>query len=185
MTTLRPVSTPGAWEQEASYRARAEDAQRLFLDRAVELDQILSAATGRRLDQHTRRVLNEMQFLADSVVIFTAMTVESFLNHYGVRRLGEDYFDGNLERQSTARKATSLIALTTGILLPSSDELLITLRRIASRRSALVHPKTREVRPGREALPLEPPRDRVQASIHDMRRTFELYIRPRPGSGWL
>ena len=40
----------------------------------------------------------ERDALADSIVLFSAMAVEAFINYYGVVRLGEQQFNAHFER---------------------------------------------------------------------------------------
>jgi hypothetical protein len=83
--------------------------------------------------------------LSDSVRIFTAMAVESFLNFYGVVRLGQDSFDSFIERLSQPRKLQALLKICHGINFHESSAITGTVRKIAQRRNDLVHPKVKEV----------------------------------------
>ena len=84
-------------------------------------------------------------FLSDSVLIFSAMAVESFLNFYGVVRLGETEYKRNLERLSLDRKLRALLLFCDSIALDGTDPLIAALTDLAEMRNSLVHPKTREV----------------------------------------
>jgi hypothetical protein len=83
--------------------------------------------------------------LSDSVRIFTAMAVESFLNFYGVVRLGQNAFDSFIERLSQPRKLQALLKICHRINFHESSAITGTVRKIAQRRNNLVHPKATEV----------------------------------------
>jgi hypothetical protein len=84
-------------------------------------------------------------FLSDSVLIFSAMAVEGFLNFYGVVRLGEVEYKRNFERLSLDRKLRALLLFCDSIALDDTDPLIEVLTNLAKMRNSLVHPKTREV----------------------------------------
>lgn len=84
-------------------------------------------------------------FLSDSVLIFSAMAVEGFLNYYGVVRLGETEYKRNFERLSLDRKLRALLLFCDSIALDDTDPLIAALTDLAQMRNSLVHPKTREV----------------------------------------
>jgi hypothetical protein len=50
-------------------------------------------------------------FLSDSVLIFSVMAVESFLNYYGVVRFGEPEYKRNFERLGLVPKLSCSVAL--------------------------------------------------------------------------
>src|SRR5690349_14750711 len=77
--------------------------------------------------------------------LFACMTVESFLNYYGVQKLGEQYYKRNLERLGISQKLETLIAISTQELLDEKDEIVTTVRRMFERRNRLAHPKSKEI----------------------------------------
>ena len=83
--------------------------------------------------------------LQDSVKIFSAMTVEAFLNFYGVVRLGQDAFESDFERLGPVAKLRKLIEVCDNVTLSDHEPIVQTLSRIAKRRNRLVHPRTSEV----------------------------------------
>ncbi len=83
--------------------------------------------------------------LSDSVKVFSAMSVEAFLNFYGVVRLEQNYFDNHVEKLGPVPKLKRLFALCEGKALTDSEPIVIVLSRIAARRNRLVHPRTVEV----------------------------------------
>lgn len=83
--------------------------------------------------------------LSDSVRIFTALSVESFLNFYGVARLGQAQFDSWLEKLGPATKLGALLRICDGITVDRDMPISKNVYKIAMRRNALVHPSTTEV----------------------------------------
>jgi hypothetical protein len=94
----------------------------------------------------------ERDFLCDLVLLSSAMSVEAFLNYYGVVRLGEAEFNRHFERLGITRKLRALLLFCDSIRLADDDPLLIAVDKIAKIRNALVHPKTKELT---EYLPAE------------------------------
>ena len=75
----------------------------------------------------TRDAIDEIHGLSDSAVLFAAMAVESFLNFYGVVRLGEDFYSRNYERLGILQKLAAIVATCSGELLATDDEISETL----------------------------------------------------------
>jgi len=125
--------------------------------------------------------MEEYRFYGSAAVVYSAMAVEGFLNYYGVKRLGESFYREHFERLSPHRKLAALVATCIGHLLPDDTELIATIRRIAERRNALVHPKTREPKPrhSRQNITTLPPNPAAD-SVRDMERFFELFIQLDP-----
>ncbi|HLM68934.1 MAG TPA: hypothetical protein VK358_15455 [Longimicrobium sp.] len=73
------------------------------------------------------------------------MSVEAFLNFYGVVRLGERFYKDNLQKAGATEKLSLLLALCDGVELDPSSDLWRTVRALFDRRNALVHPKTAEL----------------------------------------
>lgn len=183
MVLVRPADQSGSWQQDADYRFRAETAFRLLGQLDAESRAALAAIEGRRVPREVLAKVHEVQVVADTVVVFSAMAIESFLNFYGVRRLGESYFTAHLERLSPSKKVAALVALCTGKLLEPAEPLLQVAQRIARRRNALVHPKTRETHRGRDLPPAESAVVAADQAIADMRLFFELVVLADPAAG--
>jgi len=126
-------------------------------------------------------LMEEYRFYRSAAVVYAAMAVEGFLNYYGVKRLGEEFYRENLERLSPHRKLAALIATCTGQLLPNQAELVAIVRRLARQRNALVHPKAKEPKPRRSGPHVHPAAPHTAAdSVRDMERFFELFIQLDP-----
>lgn len=91
------------------------------------------------------RLGRRRDMLSDSVKVYSAMSVEAFLNFYGVVRLGQSYFDAHIERLGPVAKLKRLFLLCENINLADADTLVVLLDRIAKRRNRLVHPRTVEI----------------------------------------
>jgi hypothetical protein len=86
----------------------------------------------------------ERNMLSDTIVVFSAMTAEAFLNFYGVVRLTEAEFSAHFERLGIVPKLRQLLLVCDGLSISAKDPLVNKLASLASRRNDLVHPKTKE-----------------------------------------
>ena len=109
---------------------------------------------GRAVERQARRVKTdrdvdfvcwknaEIQRAAMISVVFCALTLEAFINNYGILSFSKNFFDTHLDRLSPVTKWTIIPQLKTGQCL---DPHGTTIRRLASlfkRRDKLVHHKT-------------------------------------------
>lgn len=77
--------------------------------------------------------------------LYACMALEGFLNLYGVRRLGESFYQKNLERVGIIQKL-SLIGVCCGQWYVDEDaQVSKDFRDLFDSRNRLVHPKTREI----------------------------------------
>jgi hypothetical protein len=83
---------------------------------------------------------------AISAHLFGCLAFEGFLNLYGVKRLGEQFYKRNMERLSITNKTTLLLLMCNGVILDSESDLLKNIKYIFDIRNSLVHPKAREIR---------------------------------------
>src|SRR2546426_9538898 len=100
------------------------------------------------------------------------MDLESFLNVYGVVRLGEAFYARHYERLGIGSKLAAILGTCCNTLLTPDDEISKVVSCLFEQRNALVHPKTREVKKGRRQSgpKLQPPRDVARSAIQDMER---------------
>jgi hypothetical protein len=92
----------------------------------------------------------EIALLKDTalaVQLFYYLAVEGFLNHYGVVRLGEDYYKANLERLGPEKKVAVILLATEGVVIPPDHRLVRLVALMFGRRNQLVHPKPKEIGP--------------------------------------
>jgi hypothetical protein len=99
------------------------------------------------IEYETDDIHNEAYRLETASFLFLCMTIESFINHYGTKRLGETYYKRNLERIGITEKLSLLMAVCNQTKLDAKDPLLLKLRALFDRRNSLVHPKTKEFNP--------------------------------------
>jgi len=85
---------------------------------------------------------------ASAAVLFACMSLEAFLNYYGVRRLGQNYYKRFVERLGVTEKIACIRSISSSILLEPDDDLVVRSRRLFDARNALAHPKTREILSG-------------------------------------
>ena len=93
------------------------------------------------------RLARRRDLVSDSVKLFATMSVEAFVNFYGVYRLGEDY-DDSLEKRGLLSKVKALLQICDQVPVADSDPIARLTVRVAKRRSVLVHPKTKEIPSG-------------------------------------
>lgn len=82
---------------------------------------------------------------ASLVLLFSCMTIEAFLNFYGVRRLGEAYYKKFVERLGVTQKLAYLFSIGRDEVLKTDEEVIRLCQQLFDKRNALVHPKSREL----------------------------------------
>lgn len=88
----------------------------------------------------------EIQRAAMVSLIFSALTLEAFINNYGIERFSRSYFDNHLDKLSSVSKWIIIPKLVTGKTIDSDSQPYEQLRRLFRRRDHLVHYKTRKKR---------------------------------------
>jgi hypothetical protein len=125
--------------------------------------------------------------LSDSVKVFSAMTVEGFINFYGALRLGDKAYLEQLEKRPIGEKLAALLRHCDGVELKATDRLMLLAGAIADRRNALVHPKAEEAAgyvPAEDRIGDKIP-DVAKKSVRDMLAFFEEFVRLVPEAGSL
>ena len=149
--SVRPLGETRSWRTESS---RYPEYSRMLLAELIELTAEIKAAwppgaqtlkSGDVGHAELWEKARRRDMLSDSVRIFTAMAVESFLNFYGVVRLGQVPFDSFIERLSPFQKLQALLKICHGAAIDHSSAISQTVTKIAARRNSLVHPKATEV----------------------------------------
>jgi len=110
-------------------------------------------------------LVEERNHLSDSVRIYAALSVEGFLNLYGMMRLGETAFKEHIERLGLIPKVKQLLFVCDGVKVDGNHALVASLRNLADNRNALVHPKAYEVDDIADVRPL--PYSTVPKSARD------------------
>jgi hypothetical protein len=134
----------------------------------------------RQVPPSISRHFDELRTWADAIVIFSAMAVESFVNYYGVTRLGGDWYQSHLERVTMSRKLRAVLKLCRDKTITDDSEILHVVRRLFERRNELVHPKTYDEITSATAPPVIPAMIRARESVADMTRFFELHAEYDP-----
>jgi len=184
---VRPANREGAWEVEGfHHRAEAKLALRrseeLRIRLIEELDRHeLARKSGSSASRFSTDLLDEYRLMRSAAVVCAGMAVEGFLNYYGVKRLGEAFYNASYERLSLAKKVAALVATCCGQLLPNDSELMAVTKRLAAARNALVHPKSREARRiARAQLRLSEQADLPHRTVDNMERFFTLFAEVDP-----
>lgn len=77
-------------------------------------------------------------------IIFSALTIEAFINDYGISNLSKSYFEKYLDKLDLFAKWIVIPKLVTGKQLDQSLNIFERLGKLISRRNNLVHYKTRK-----------------------------------------
>jgi len=181
----------GLYRIEALERLRRlkDDADALAAEFTALRDRIGPPASTIEVVSSARQTLAIDSML---VHLISCMSVEAFLNHYGVARLGEAFYKRNCERCTASQKVALLLLATSGKQLDENAELLVIVHRLFSRRNAFVHPKAIAA-----ALPLMGTVPNAaswsdhrvpfsaERSVADMNRFFELFVAVDPSAARL
>lgn len=77
-------------------------------------------------------------------VIFSALTLEAFINNYAIERFSRNYFDNHLDKLSPVSKWIVIPKLVTGNEINSDGQPYEKLKNLFKHRDKLVHYKTRK-----------------------------------------
>jgi hypothetical protein len=185
---LRPHDPEGAWESnDGRYRTYAH---LLLAEHKSLCAHILEAwPTDAGASIKDYRQYPEVMALArrrdqtsDTTRIYAAMAVEGYLNFYGVLRLGQAVFDEHFERLGLVPKLRALMLMCDQLDIPSTDELVRELDRVAQSRNTLVHPKTLEVvgNPATHQRSSVPMPETAEAAVSSMEAFFAAFIAAVP-----
>lgn len=79
-----------------------------------------------------------------SIELFSCITIEGFVNYYGVRKFGESFYKEHIERLDIFKKIAIVTAINNKKLILNSSEILKRAKFLFDTRNMLVHPKTKE-----------------------------------------
>jgi hypothetical protein len=189
-----PYMREGAWSSthsfyyECAYKGLKDFHAILSLLRAEEQgirSQVIDIEEPDRtnyVDYKTNELQEEAYRIGTSAFLFLCMAIESFINHYGTKRLGEDYYKRNLERIGITEKLSLVAVVCNQTKLEAKDPLLIKLRALFDRRNSLVHPKTREFDPERphDFIYKHPAEMDLQAHFDDLESIIERFCELDP-----
>ena len=80
-----------------------------------------------------------------SLKLFSCLTIEAFVNYYGTRRLGKEYYESNYERQPIIKKLSKVMDVCQSIDVSQHVDLVSKLQYLFDERNDLVHPKSTDV----------------------------------------
>jgi hypothetical protein len=151
-SSLTPRSTPfGRWITDYKrYYEYAGLCLSELLPIAAEIDKLLPSQPPRTLAPEL--VTPEIQAkcrrrdaLSDSVRVFSAMSVEAYLNLYGVMRFGEAQYKAFERKASTPKKLALILKTCDGVDVNSYPALRDAVEFLKTQRDSLVHPKANEL----------------------------------------
>lgn len=189
MRPVHPTNRSGGWRAKRHYLHRAK--------RALELAEALRAPLTEAENRHaaaeaagnplpfeevrisTKDVV-DTHMHAEAAIMFAALSVEAFLNLYGVIRLEEGFYEKQFERLGLRAKAAAIVAACLAKILDDSDELIQVVGRIATARNGLAHPKAKEIRNDRTLPDPLPPYDVAKQAVADADRFFALFVAADP-----
>lgn len=87
------------------------------------------------------QLVDERDLASDVTRIFAAMSVEAFLNFYGVARIGKSDFSAHFERLPIVSKTRKLFLVCDGQSISETDPLIVALKLVSQGRNSLVHHK--------------------------------------------
>lgn len=111
--------------------------------------------------------------------LFACMSLEGFLNTYGVRRLGERFYQQNLERMGISEKFAVIGMCCSQWVVAPDSEVCKDIRQLFDDRNRLVHPKTREIRWDRleDAVYVHPSQLPVSDTMLRLERCIDFLVR--------
>lgn len=120
--------------------------------------------------------------ISDSVIIFSAMAVEGYLNFYGVLRLGQNIYNAHFERLPFVQKVQTILLVCDHQEISKQHPLIKAAAQVSESRNKLVHPKAVEVTIGNnEVRSFELPIPEVaQASVQNMEDFFAEFLKLVP-----
>lgn len=150
-THATPFDPVGTWE--VPHLEHARSARRLLAYVKAEADKLqeeedsfTEANPGEQfLWRHYSSLLDFLGDLAGACELYTYLAVEAFLNHYGIVRLGNQFYRRNVERLAPAKKLAVILAATEGVLLPMESPLYRLTGKMFQRRNELVHPQSQNL----------------------------------------
>ena len=190
--TIAPFRRQGSWEFEGGLRKQAVRALELAEQVSSELRKEWEAARARQLsgDKAAGRLVShqrivERNLLTTAAVVLSAMAAEAFLNFYGVKRMGQKFYEGQYERLGLVQKLSGVVATCCGVLLDDKSEIISVARALSEARNRLAHPKTREggsAAGSSHVSPMRHPLDVARESVANMNQFFQLFAAFDPDS---
>lgn len=190
--TIAPFRREGSWEFEGGLREQAvralELAERVSVVLVKEWEvaqsrQLAADKSGGPLLSHERIV--ERDLFTTAAVVLSSMAAEGFLNFYGVKRIGQKFYEERYERLGLVPKVTGIIEACCGVRLDSDAKIVSVARALSEARNWLVHPKTREgghAADSSQMSAIRHPLDVARESVANMNQFFQLFASFDPHS---
>ena len=79
------------------------------------------------------------------MIVFSALTLEAYINHYGINRLSRNYFSSYLDKLDVLAKWLVIPRIVTGEKLDPGSNAMQDLSWLVSLRNRLVHFKSKTI----------------------------------------
>lgn len=150
-STVNRFSCEGAWltGHDSYFEAASE-----FIEIANEAANAYQSQWEKLLEEHHDEqyvdyllmpLEERIRRYAVATEIYCCVSIEAFINFYGIRRLGEEFYKSNYERLTITSKLSALIGTCEGKLISKHHPILKTARKLFDLRNQLVHPKATEI----------------------------------------
>jgi hypothetical protein len=81
-----------------------------------------------------------------NTIVFSALTLEAFINHYAIEKSSLSYLKRHLDNLNPVNKWLIIPKLFTGKELDRNSQAFELLKRLFTRRNKIVHNKTKEIK---------------------------------------
>ena len=187
---VRPLGAAGAWQtSDFRYRCYARElfSELLSVVEAISRDwppSLSEGITSREQHPDLWDRCDHRDRLSDSVRVYAAMSIEGFVNFYGVLRLGQSVYERKFLNKPLFHKLQSLLHSCDGVQIEPTSDIAIALQVVARSRNSLVHPSTQELAEGKPAMPPHVPGE-AHAVIAAMEAFFAEFKRLVPEAAFV
>jgi hypothetical protein len=136
-----------AWTHHIDYFKIVRDNYTRIQKLKREHDEYLRSIKGRKMSEHDIDFLasknDAIGELALIVIVFSAFTLEAYINHYGISRLSKNYFSNYLDKLDLLAKWLVIPRLVTGKKLDPGSQAIQNLSWLVALRNRLAHFKSK------------------------------------------
>lgn len=151
--SLPPFSRQGGWQSSywLYFKGAKNNLSLLLIDKEVFDKKLAELVHDYPDDEHgyidhiIRPNVDKLIISSTVIQILCCMSVEAFINYYGVKLIGEEPYKRNYEKLGITQKLEILLAIHRKVNLPKNSEITKLLRKMFDKRNNLVHPKTKEI----------------------------------------
>lgn len=137
------------WTYHRDYFKLVMDSYSRILKLKREHDEFQHSLRGKKMSDDDVDVLasknDAIGQLALIVIVFSALTLEAYINHYGINRLSRNYFSSYLEKLDVLAKWLVIPRIVTGEKLDPGSNAMQDLSWLVSLRNRLVHFKSKTI----------------------------------------